>query len=95
MNISLTEKARCLRLNSGLSKGFWAAALKACYLVNRSPCASLDGKVAEEVWTSNPIILSNLRIFRCSVYVHISSEDRCLNLTPSQSSTSLLATVKV
>ena len=74
---TLTERARSFRLNAGLSKGFWAATLNmACYLVNRFPRASLEGKVAEKVWTSNPIDLSNLRIFESPSYVHISSEDR-------------------
>ncbi|KAK2396531.1 hypothetical protein QL285_058180 [Trifolium repens] len=48
----------------------------ACYLINRSPRASLEGKVAEEVWTGKPIDLDNLRIFGCPAFVHISSEDR-------------------
>lgn len=48
----------------------------ACYLVNRSPHASLDGKVVKEVWTCNLIDLSNLRIFGCLTYMHIPSEDR-------------------
>ncbi|KAL4282749.1 hypothetical protein GQ457_16G016450 [Hibiscus cannabinus] len=49
MNRSLNEKARCLRLNAGLPKCFWAEAVSmACYLINRSPRASLGGKVAEE-----------------------------------------------
>ncbi|KAK4397553.1 Retrovirus-related Pol polyprotein from transposon TNT 1-94 [Sesamum angolense] len=52
MNRSLTEMARCLRLNAGLPKSFWAEAVSmACYLINRSPRTSLGGKVAEEVWT--------------------------------------------
>ncbi|KAL0307706.1 UNVERIFIED_CONTAM: Retrovirus-related Pol polyprotein from transposon TNT 1-94 [Sesamum calycinum] len=52
MNRSLTERARCLRLNAGLPKSFWAEAVSmTCYLINRSPRASLGGKVAEEVWT--------------------------------------------
>ncbi|CAJ2662759.1 unnamed protein product [Trifolium pratense] len=77
MNRSLTERARCLRLNAGLSKGFWAEAINmACYLINRSPRASLEGKVAKEVWTGKPIDLNNLRIFGCPAFVHISSEDR-------------------
>jgi hypothetical protein len=77
VNRSLTERARCLRLNAGLSKGFWAEAINmACYLINRSPRASLEGKVAEEVWTGKPIDLDNLRIFGCPAFVHISSEDR-------------------
>lgn len=48
----------------------------ACYLIHMSPRASLDGKVVEKVWTSNTVYLDNLRIFRCPIYVHISSEDR-------------------
>lgn len=76
MNKTLTEKARCLRLNVGLSKYFWTTTLNmACYLVNISPRASLDCKIADEVWTGNPIDLSNLRIFGCPTHVHISSED--------------------
>ena len=38
--------------------------------------ASLKGKVAEEVWTGNPIDLRNLRIFGSPAYAQISSEDR-------------------
>src|ERR1044072_2549439 len=48
----------------------------ACYLVDRSPRASLKGKVAEKVWMGNPIDISNLRIFGSPAYVHISSEDQ-------------------
>lgn len=53
--MTLTEKTMCLRLNTSLSKGLWASTFNmACYLVNRSQWASLDGKVAYEVWTGNP-----------------------------------------
>jgi hypothetical protein len=48
----------------------------ACYLINRSPRATLDGKVAEEVWTGNEVEYSGLRVFRCSTYVHIPNEER-------------------
>ncbi|KAL0415707.1 UNVERIFIED_CONTAM: Retrovirus-related Pol polyprotein from transposon TNT 1-94 [Sesamum latifolium] len=77
MNMSLTERARCLRLNAGLPKSFWAEAVSmACYLINRSPRASLGGKVAEEVWTSNPVDFDHLRIFGCPAYVHVPSDER-------------------
>ncbi|KAL0289858.1 UNVERIFIED_CONTAM: hypothetical protein Sangu_2601500 [Sesamum angustifolium] len=50
MSMSLTERARCLRLIPGLPKSFWEEAVSmACYLINRSPWASLGGKVAEEM----------------------------------------------
>ncbi|KAL0431218.1 UNVERIFIED_CONTAM: Retrovirus-related Pol polyprotein from transposon TNT 1-94 [Sesamum radiatum] len=77
INRSLTEKARCLRLNAGLPKSFWAEAVSmACYLINRSPRASLGGKVAEEVWIGNPINFDHLRIFGCLTYVHVPSDER-------------------
>jgi len=61
MNRSLTKRARCLRLNAGLPKRFWAEAVSmACYLINKSPQASLGGKVAEEVWTRNAVDFSHL-----------------------------------
>ena len=47
-----------------------------CYLINRSPRASLGRKVTEEVWTGKPIDPGNLKIFDCPSYVHISSDKR-------------------
>ncbi|KAL0460800.1 UNVERIFIED_CONTAM: Retrovirus-related Pol polyprotein from transposon TNT 1-94 [Sesamum latifolium] len=77
MNKSLTERVRCLRLNAGLPTSFWAEAVSiACYLINRSPRASLGGKVAEEVWTGNPVNFDYLRIFGCPAYVHVPSDER-------------------
>ena len=50
MNRTIAERARCLRLNAGLEKKFWVEAVNmACYLINRSPRAALDGKVAKKV----------------------------------------------
>ena len=48
----------------------------ACFLINRSPRVTLDGKVAEEVWTGNAVDYSNLKVFGCLAYVHVSSEER-------------------
>ena len=48
----------------------------ACYLINRSPKATLDGKVAKEVWTSSLTDYSDLRVFECLTYVHIPNEER-------------------
>ena len=76
MNRSIAEKARCLRLNVELVNIFWADAVSmACYLINRSPRATLDGKVTEEVWTGNEVNYSGLRVFGCPAYVHILSEE--------------------
>jgi hypothetical protein len=76
MNRSIAERARCLRLNAGLAKIFWADAVSmACYLINRSPREVLEGKVAEEVWTGNKVDYSGLRVFDCPAYVHIPNEE--------------------
>ncbi|CAA0830118.1 Uncharacterized mitochondrial protein AtMg00810, partial [Striga hermonthica] len=41
-----------------------------------SPRASLDGKVAEEVWTYNDVSFDHLKIFGCPAYVHIPADER-------------------
>jgi transposase InsO family protein len=64
MNRSIADRARCLRLNAGLAKIFWANAVSmTCYLINRSPRVALDGKVVDEVWTGNEVDYSGLRVF--------------------------------
>ena len=77
MKRTIVVRARCLRLNIGLGKKFWVEAMNmAYYFINRSPRAALDGKVAEEVWTSSMIDYFGLRVFGCPAYVHISNEER-------------------
>jgi transposase InsO family protein len=63
LNKTITETARCLRLKAKLPKIFWAEAMNmACYIINRSPRVSLDGKIAEEVWTGQKVDYSFMRI---------------------------------
>ena len=77
MNRTIAERARCLKLNAGLEKKVWVEAMNmTCYLINRSPRASLDGKVADEVWTDSSVDYSGLRVFGCPTYVHIPNEER-------------------
>ena len=71
MNCALLEKARCLRLTSGLAKEFWAEALStAVHIVNRISCSAINNKIPEEVWKGKSIDLNYLRVFGSSVYVH-------------------------
>ena len=80
MNRSIVERARCIRLNARIEKKLWAEAVSmACYLINRSLRAVLDGKVVEEVWTGNEVDYSRLRVFGCPTYAHI-AERRGRNL---------------
>ncbi|KAE8658345.1 hypothetical protein F3Y22_tig00116971pilonHSYRG00233 [Hibiscus syriacus] len=77
MNRSLNERARCLRLNTGLFKHFWDEAVNmACYLINRLPRASLTEKVVEEVWTGHDVTFNHLRIFGCHAFVYVPADER-------------------
>ncbi|WVZ05968.1 hypothetical protein V8G54_019314 [Vigna mungo] len=77
MNRSLTERARSMRVQSGLPKQFWAEAVNtAAYLINRSPSVPLEHKISEEVWSGKEVKLSHLRVFGCVAYVHISDQVR-------------------
>ena len=73
MNMTLLERARCLLLNAGLDRSYWAEALNtACYLINRSPATAIDCKTRIEVWSGKPADYSKLRVFRCPTYYHVS-----------------------
>ena len=66
-----------MRFHAELPDMFWAEAVNhACYLVNRSPSRVLDYKCAEEVWSRKPVDYSDLRVFGCSAYAHIPSDER-------------------
>ncbi|XP_071909337.1 uncharacterized protein [Coffea arabica] len=42
-----------------------------CYIVNRSPSASLEFKNFEEVWSGTPADYFNLKVFGCPTYMHV------------------------
>jgi len=51
---------------------FWAVSIStACYLMNRSLHSSMDFKIPEEIWSSNPVDYSVLRIFECPAYAQV------------------------
>jgi hypothetical protein len=77
MNRTLTERARSMRVQSGLPKHFWAETVNtAAYLINRGPSVPLEHRLPEEVWSGKEVKLSHLRIFGCTAYVHISDQGR-------------------
>lgn len=77
MNRTITERARSMRIHSGLPKQFWADAVStAVYLINRSPSVSLNLGLPEESWTGKDVNLSHLRTFGCVSYVHINADER-------------------
>ncbi|RVW14253.1 Retrovirus-related Pol polyprotein from transposon TNT 1-94 [Vitis vinifera] len=73
MNQTLVQRARCMRIDAGLSKKLWAEAVNtAAYLVNRSPLTAIDFKTPQEVWFGKPSNYSGLKIFGCPAYAHVS-----------------------
>lgn len=75
MNRTIIERARCLILNSRLSKRFWTeAVLTAVYLINRNPTEALKDKVPAELWYGNRPNLVKLRVLGCIAYLHVPRE---------------------
>ena len=72
MNITLNERARSMRIHSGLPKTLWVDAVNiAVYLINRRPSVPLEFKLPEEVWTRKELKYSHLRTFGCTAYVRV------------------------
>ncbi|GKC96423.1 retrovirus-related pol polyprotein from transposon TNT 1-94 [Tanacetum coccineum] len=71
MNRTLMDKVRCLLVQSGLPKTFWAeATCTAAYLINRSPSTAIEKKTPMEMWSRHPSDYGMLRIFSCVAYPH-------------------------
>nr|GEZ90109.1 retrovirus-related Pol polyprotein from transposon TNT 1-94 [Tanacetum cinerariifolium] len=72
MNRTLMDKVRCLLIQSGLPKTFWAeAACTAAYLINRSPSTSIEKKTHMEMWSGHPSDYGMLRTFGCVAYSYV------------------------
>ncbi|GJT45467.1 retrovirus-related pol polyprotein from transposon TNT 1-94 [Tanacetum coccineum] len=72
MNRTIMEKVRCMLSHANLDKDFWVeATTTTTYLINRSPHRSLDGNIPDILWSGHSVDYSNLRVFRCPVYVHV------------------------
>ncbi|XP_039309258.1 uncharacterized protein LOC113005856 isoform X1 [Solenopsis invicta] len=75
MNRTITERARCMLLNSKVSKSFWTEAVQtAVYLINRSPTEAIKGKVPAELWYGEKPDVQKLRIFGCIAYLRLPKE---------------------
>ncbi|GJV06418.1 retrovirus-related pol polyprotein from transposon TNT 1-94 [Tanacetum coccineum] len=71
MNRTLMDKVRCLLIQSGLPKTFWAeATCTAAYLINRSPSRAIEKKTPMEMWSGHLSDYEMLRIFCCVAYPH-------------------------
>ncbi|RVW35322.1 Retrovirus-related Pol polyprotein from transposon TNT 1-94 [Vitis vinifera] len=60
MNQTLVQRARCMRIDVGLSKKFWAEAVNtAAYLVNKSSSIAIDFKTPQEGSSSICLVYGN------------------------------------
>lgn len=76
-NRTVVEMARCLRLESGLDKEFWAEACKtSVYVLNRVPSAVLDGQTPHFKLFGKQAKLDHLRVFGCRAYAQIYPNER-------------------
>ena len=71
MNRTILDKVRCMLIESGLSKNFWAEATNTIvYLINRSPWSAIDFKTPMHVWNGTKPNLDHLKPFGCLAYIH-------------------------
>lgn len=69
MNRTIIEKVRCMLLDAGLSKQFWAEAVFAAVnIINVIPNAS-SKTAPNEIWHSRKCNLKNFRVFGCKAMV--------------------------
>nr|GEW98337.1 retrovirus-related Pol polyprotein from transposon TNT 1-94 [Tanacetum cinerariifolium] len=71
MNITLMDKVRCLLIQYGLPKTFWAeASCTAAYLINRSPSTAIEKNTPMKMWWEHPSDHGMLMIYGCVAYPH-------------------------
>lgn len=76
VNRTLTEKARCMLIDSKLPKRFWAEAVNnAVYVANRSPHKSLK-LTPEEMWNGRKPDVSHMRVFGCAAMFFVPKQKR-------------------
>lgn len=75
-NRTIVERVRCMLVDSGLSKSFWAeASVTAAYMLNRTPCGK-ESRCPEEIWSNKKQSLKHMRVFGCKAMVHVPKEKR-------------------
>lgn len=77
MNRTLLDRVRCMLIDSGLSRGFWAEAVHAAVrIINSVPCKGTKDKSPEELWTGRTPDLSTFRVFGCTAFAHVPDQKR-------------------
>lgn len=83
-NRSIVEASKVVIRDQNLPMHLWAeASSTVVYVQNKSPHKILGNKTPEEVFTGKKPEVSHLRIFGCSVYIHVPKE-KGTKLEPSR-----------
>lgn len=89
-NRTITEKTRCMLLESGLPLSYWAEATStAVYVYNRTPASAISFALPEERWSGADAHHQHLRVFGCLAHAHIPDSKRKKLDAKSQSCTFL------
>lgn len=76
MNRTLLDRVRCMLLDSGLSRGFWAEAIQyASIIINNVPCKGTE-KSPEESWRGKTPDFSAFKVFGCTAIAHVPDQKR-------------------
>ncbi|UYV69112.1 hypothetical protein LAZ67_6002474, partial [Cordylochernes scorpioides] len=71
MNQTLLNTTRCILLESGIPKSFWANAVNtACYLRNKCSSKAISNKIPEEMWTERSVNIEHIRVFGCQTWAY-------------------------
>lgn len=75
MNRTAIERARCMIINSKLSKSFWSeAVITAVYLINKNSTKEIKRKVPAKLWYGKKPDVQKLRVFGCIAYLKLPKE---------------------
>ncbi|GMG18143.1 unnamed protein product [Phytophthora fragariaefolia] len=72
---TIMERVRALLLNGKLPKPIWAECV--CHvttLINMTPSSKTDGRAPYELWYRRIPSVTYMKVFGCSVYVHITEQ---------------------
>lgn len=76
MNRTLLDRVRCMLIDSGLKRVFWAEALNyATKIVNSVPCKG-TGKIPDEMWYDRKVDFNVFKRFGCTAFAHVPAQKR-------------------
>ena len=77
MNRTIYEVAKAMIYDQDIPMYLWEKACSiAMYIQNRNPHCILKDKTPKEAFTNVKLKVSYLRIFGCSMYIHVPKEKR-------------------